>query len=153
MIITAVVLGNSHAHALSLAKNIETVNDGCLTTLVNENRVYCSLSRDNPDTQNPDDKEAVVNQILSEISFRNKFEEKLITLGCPFTFIEDCDTDEKLTLQDMKACDGANELLNKLYEVESLRSILALHNETYKYAEAIDALLPYVKKSIFTKGN
>lgn len=150
--ITAVLLGTNPNHALSLAQNLMALCDGYLTTLVNENRVYCSLLCRVPEIQGDDEKSIMVNRILAEISLRDKFEEKLASLGCPFTFVEDSDTDERLTLEDMRACDGANELLTEIYNLESLRTFLSKHKETYKYAEAIDALLPYVKKAIFTKS-
>lgn len=151
--LTAVLLGNSHSHALTLAQNIKSVCDGQLTALVDDNRVYCSLSCEDPDTQGANEQERMIRRLFAEIKIQDTFEEKLVALNCPFTFIEDSDTDEDLTLEDMKACDGANELLTNLYELESLRSVLFLHTETYKYAEAIDSLLPYVKKAIFSKDN
>lgn len=150
--ITAVLLGNSHTHALSLAQNIKSVCDGQLTALVDNDRVYCSLVCEEPDVQESGEQERMIRRLFAEIKIQDTFEEKLVSLGCPFTFIEDSDTDEGLTLEDMKACDGASELLTNLYELESLRSVLSLHKETYKYAEAIDALLPYVKKAIFSKS-
>lgn len=153
MTITAVLLGANHSHALALARNIITICDGYMTTLVDDKRVFCSLQYDEPDIRDICGENAMMKRILSEIKIRDIFEKKLVSLGCPFTFIEDSDTNKEITLEDMKACDGANELLVRLYEVESLRSVLALYKETFNYAEAIDALLPYVKKSIFSKDN
>lgn len=151
VIVTAVLLANNPSHALFLAENLMTICDGYLTTLVDDNRVYCSLLCDDPEVQGDNIKSIMVNRILEEITIRDKFEEKLASLGCPFTFVEDSDTDDKLTLEDMKACDGANELLTRIYDLESLRTLLSHHKETHKYAEAIDALVPYVKKAIFSK--
>lgn len=151
--ITAVLLGNSHSHALSLAQNIQSVCNGHLTALVDDNRVYCSLICEDPDVQGNTEQETMIRRLLAEFKAQEEFEARLVSMGCPFTFIDDADTDDELTLSDMKACDGANELLTSLYELESLRSVLSLHKETYKYAEAIDALLPYVKKTIFSKDS
>lgn len=149
--LTAVLLGSSPAHALSLAQSIKASCNGELTALVDDVRVYCSLQCGEPDTEGKDEKDAMFARILEEIKIRDSFEQKLTSLGCPYTFLEDSDTDENLTLGEMRACDGANELLTNLYKLESLRSILSLHKETFRYAEAIDALLPYVKKTIFSK--
>lgn len=146
--IRAVVLGCSRQHALFLAKEMKGSYGGELTTLVDGNRVYCSLQCDVPVSRFTEVKECVTESILNKLSVRDAFEENLIALGCPFTFIDDCDTDDGLTLDDMKECDGSDELLVQLYELESLRDILSLRKDSFKYAKAIDCLLPYIKKSI-----
>lgn len=151
--VTAVLLGSSPSHALSLAQSIKSVYGGQLTTLVDNVRVYCSMRCEKPDGDEIDEKDVMITRILREIKIRDAFEQKLASFGCPYTFLEDSDTDENLTLGEMRACDGANELLTHLYKLESLRSVLALHEETFRYVEAMDALLPYVKKSIFSKDN
>ena len=152
--IRAVVLGRNLQHALSLAKKIKSGCDGQLTTLVDGNRVYCSLQCKAPvNKADGTDKAALAENILAELSVRDTFEENLIVLGCPFTFINECDTDDGLTLEDMKDCDGSDELLTQLYEVESLRDILSLRPDTFKYAAAIDSLIPYIKKSLFSKNS
>ena len=104
--LTAVLLGSSPAHALSLAQSIKASCNGELTALVDDVRVYCSLQCGEPDTEGKDEKDAMFARILEEIKIRDSFEQKLTSLGCPYTF---------------------------------------------RYAEAIDALLPYVKKTIFSK--
>lgn len=153
MVIRAVVLANDVNHALKLAKQIRGCEDGELTTLVDKNRLYCTLQCYIPTYFDDDPAKALAKDILAEISVRDAFEERLVRLGCPFTFIDDSDTDDSLTFEEMKTCDGPDELLTQLFELESLRDILVLHKDTVKYAQAIDALLPYIKKSLFTTGN
>lgn len=152
--IRAVVLGKDLQHALSLAKNIKNISNGELTTLVDGSRVYCSLQYAMPPRKTDvPEKSALAEIILEELSVRDAFEESLIALGCPFTFIDECDTDDGLTLEDMRDCDGSDELLTQLFELETLRDILTLRQDTFRYAAAIDSLIPYIKKSLFSKGN
>jgi len=148
--IRAVVLGENVPHALFLAGKLKSCNRGSLTTLVYGKRLYCCLQCNI--TESADESLYPLAKILTEISVKDAFEENLSALGCPFTFIDDCDIDDRITLKDMKDCDGSDELLVSLFELESLRDVLALNPNSFKYAAAISTLLPYIKKSIFSQG-
>ena len=62
--VTAVLLGSSPSHALSLAQSIKSVYGGQLTTLVDNVRVYCSMRCEEPDSDEIDEKDVMITRIL-----------------------------------------------------------------------------------------
>lgn len=152
MAIDAIILAKHSEEAERALEALSHALEGGVFSAVNvlrqEKFIYVELMQDAIDRTKEKGPANWMDRILSDIQWEEKTESFFLTLDLPFVILNETETDQDITLSEMRDVQGKEELLEHIYMMERLRHQFAGKGGRTDYAIAIGSLLQYAKKAL-----
>lgn len=147
--IKAMLLTKDAEAAEKLAETLSSMCELGLSCELDDNIVMASQSYDIPESTHPNEDVRLTNTILAEIERREKFEEKLNSLGAPYTIIDAETCTGEITAESYCKALTKQSLLNQIFVMERYIDMWQGNAGSYELIDSAKTMVYFAKLALF----